>query len=335
MSRESRFIQAYPNPEIDHDKRKVTIAVVFLWVVAVLAIMGGLYMASNLSGSGTAWIGWVAAGTGAIYALCALAIQLRHSTTATAIAGTLVALNLLGAFLSMNLFSIAINVAFLVVIFQAHRSLRSIKMRVALSDQDNPLVAYYHALVPLVVEVMKADGRIDPAEIAQFNSMCDKMHISDMERKLLMDKAMQANEPISVLVPRFLDAAGALGIQDPPSHLIQALLVMAAADRHLHPEEKQVLRKAAVVARYDEIALERQLKQLETQIQTLSRQDALATLGLTEGAGADQIEAAYRQLRAAANPEDYLHLGQAVVQKVEERRNLLDQAHALLLGQPG
>ena len=332
MSEQSRFIQAYPNPAVEEDKRKISHALIFLWIVAVLAILGGLAI---LIQDKSPVIGWIVLVSGAIYALCALAIQIRHSTVATIIAATLIVLNLLGAIMSVNIISMVINGFFLATVLRAHSALRSIKMRVAMSEQENPLVAYYHALVPLVVEVMKADGRIDPKEIEQFNSMCDKMHVSDMERKLLMDKAMQGNEPISVLVPRFLQAASTLGVADPAGHLIEALLVMAASDRQLHPAEKQVLRKVAIVSRYDENTLERRLAEVEHQLRSLSRSDALGILGLAEGATPEQIEATYQQLRAAANPADYLHLGQAVAQKVAERRELLDKARSVLLAQPG
>ena len=332
MSEQSRFIQAYPNPAIEEDKRKISHALIFLWIIAGLAVVGGLAIILQ---DNNPVIGWTAVVSGGIYGLCALAIQLRHSTVATIIAATLIVLNLLGSIMAVNIIGIVVNGFFLASVLRAHSAIKSIKMRVAMSDQDNPLVAYYHALVPLVVEVMKADGRIDPREIAQFNSMCDKMHVSEMERKLLMDKAMQGNEPISVLVPRFLQAASKLGVEDPAGHLIEALLVMAASDRQLHPSEKQVLRKVAIVSRYDEDTLERRMAEVEHQIQSLSRSDALGILGLTEGATPEQIEATYQQLRAAANPADYLHLGQAVAQKVAERREMLDRARAVLLAQHG
>ncbi len=332
MSEESRFIKAYHNEEIDRDRRKVTTAVVVLWIVTALALAVALLLFFGTSDAEGLAIGTLVAA--AIYGACALAIQLKQSTAATTVAAVLVGLNLLGAFLSFNPIAIGINVGFLVVLIQAHRALHSIKMRVALEEQENPLVAYYHALVPLVVAVMKADGKIDPREIAEFDSLCDKMHVSEMERKLLMDKAMRSDEPISVLVPRFLKAAQDLGVEDPAGHLIEGLFVMAAADRQLQPAEKQVLRKVAVTARYDEQKLEQRMNALEESMKTMGRAEACQVLGLSEQATADQVETAYQNLMAAANPADYLHLGEAVAQKVAERREQLTRARAVLLGQP-
>ncbi len=356
----SRILEEYPNPHALEDERKVRGAVITLWVIAGLnllgAVMGFLLMQDATKAQAGKILFWSGLIGGGIYGLLAALVQFKRSEGAVIAALVFLSLGLLGNALSLNLIGIALNSLFLFLVGRSLQALRNIRNRVLAEEQENPLVDYYHKLIHLIVRVLRADGRVTPEEVAHFNRVCEGFHISPMERKILFDRAMRDNQPLSDLAQAAVRTGRRLGVANPEAEILNALVAAAGADRVLAPEERQVLDKVAITLGYDPGMLDARLaglqqvpaaaapapaaqqanppaaQQAAPAQQAMTRAQALQVLGLPESASPDQIREAFNRAMAELDPNRYVHLGQQVMNSVAAQRQYVLAAGQVLLG---
>lgn len=339
---ESPYLQRNPNPDVSEDSGKVTGALVVLWIFGVLNLLVGavLFTDPGLLGMGqlkelpsgvVTGLAVFSLAWGGTYISMAILIQTRRSVGAAKAALVLASIELILGVMSFNLITIGLNVLKVWLIKRGVDALELIRARVDAGDQQNVMTEWYHAFVPLLVEVARADGNISSEEVASLKQQLDRMNVSDLERELLFKRAVEHPVPLPRLVDRYRSASARAEMAWAEDRLIQALVLMAAADRVIHPEERRVLGEIASAMGYPAASLEAKLRQAESQMKATSPEEARELFGLPADATREQIEARYQELLQQNDPKEYAHLGSDVVAQVQENRQAVEQSYRLLL----
>jgi uncharacterized membrane protein YebE (DUF533 family) len=343
MSRiESPYIQQYPNPDVAEDSGKVTGALVVLWIFGVLNLLVGAVLLADpgLLGLGqlkelppavTLGLAIFSLAWGGTYIAMAVLMHTRKSVGAAKAALVLASIELALGVLSFNLINIGLNVLKVWLIKRGADALELIRARVDAGDQQNVMTEWYHAFVPLLVEVARADGNISSEEVASLKQQLDRMNVSDLEREMLFKRAVEHPIPLPRLVDRYRSASARAQMAWAEDRLIQALVLMAAADRVIHPAERRVLGEIASAMGYPAQSLDAKLRQAESQMKAASPQEARELFGLPADASREQIDARYRELLQQNDPAEFAHLGSDVVAQIQENRQAVEQSYRLLL----
>jgi uncharacterized tellurite resistance protein B-like protein len=339
MSHVSPYLEKYPNPFVLEDQKRVKTAVVTLWIFGVLNLLGGVVVAvaadklaagSRLTADLFVWAGVITVVMGFVYVGLAMGISSKQSLGAAKAAFIICCIELGFGVLSFNIITIALNVVKVVLVYRGYKSLQIIVSRVDQPEQENPVTAYYHAFIPLLVHVMMADQVISNEEIKAMEKMCDSVDLSDLERARIFDRAKTDKAPITELVERYMDAAQKMGMQHPVEHLMEAITKMAAADRVFRESERQVIRKIGITAGMDTAAIERKIREATSKMTIEGAAEARELFDLDADFDQATLEAAYRNKMAQSDPAQFAHLGRDVVAKIEQRREALKRAYATL-----
>ncbi len=342
MAWESPYVQEHPNPDLGGDRGKVIGALIILWIFGLLNLaVGGLFMFAPELVFGAQMVqipkelililALFSFAYGGAYVLCAVLISAKRSVGAAKTGYVLAIIEACMAVLSFNIISIGINILKVWLIKRGYDALQDLKVRVYAADQANALTGWYHAYIPLLVHVMKADGEIHPAEMEEMNKQCNLMNISEWERDLVFRKSQESLDPIPALAQRYREASEEISMAWSEDRLIQALAAMAAADRVLDDRERAVIKQIAEALNYAPQNLEAKLKQAQSQLSAANQQEALELFGLPEGASREQIDARYAELLEQNDPAQFAHLGDDVAGQVQENRAATERGYKLLV----
>ncbi len=216
------------------------------------------------------------------------------------------------------------------VLWGSGLALRKVDEEIATPDKSDPLEAYYHNLLALLVRVMGADGHCDRRELSKISRLCNNMNLSDYERDLVITSANDhPPEPLEDVVLRYRIAAEVAQIPDPAESLIVAALAVATADGILVPEERAVLEDMAKLLDVNANLYEAALAAHATPSK-LDEETARSLLNVTPDDSAKALEAAYRSLRTELHAAHYNHLGSHLADTLTQRLILVDEAYDLL-----
>jgi tellurite resistance protein len=210
-------------------------------------------------------------------------------------------------------------------------ALRKVDAEIATPHKSDPLEAYYHNLLGLLVRVMRADGHCDRRELSKISRLCNDMNLSDYERDLVVTSANEhPAEPLEDVVMRYRIAAEVAQIPDPTQSLVVAALAVATADGILVPEERAVLEDLAKLLDVDAALFEAALGP-HAPPDSMNEDFARSLLNVTENDPAETVAEAYRSLRSELHAAHYTHLGSHLAQTLNKRLLLVDEAHDLLV----
>jgi len=217
-----------------------------------------------------------------------------------------------------------------VIFWWAGLALRKVDEEIATPDKSDPLEAYYHNLLHLLVRVMRADGHCDRRELSKIARLCNDLNLSDYERDLVIASANEhPPEPLKDVVIRYRIAADVAQIPDPAQSLIVAALAVATADGVLVDEERTVIEDMAKHLNVNAALFEAALA-AHAPPDHMSEDYARSLLNVTARADAPEIEAAHQSLRSELHAAHYNHLGSRLAKIVNERLILVDDAYNLL-----
>ncbi len=158
-------------------------------------------------------------------------------------------------------------------------------------------IAFTTAVIVLGAKMAKADGVVTRDEVDAFKQV---FHVPPEEMKgvgRLFDiakKDAQGFEPYAKQMGRlFKDEPAVL------EQLLDALFHIAKADDQYHPNEQAFLRRVAELFGFDAAAFDR----IEAKHTVRPADDPYAILGVTRGAGEDEIKTAYRKLIRENHPD--------------------------------
>jgi uncharacterized tellurite resistance protein B-like protein len=327
------IVDRYPNDSMNVDRGKVTGAGVTLIIIGALQLVAGLALYSGALGHipNIKIIGIGAAIEGVLNILLGI-LTLKNSYPAAVIGLVLNSLALLVTLLSLNIIGIAIRGAAVAVIARGVGALKGINNRIAEPVQQNPLTAYYHHLIPLLVRVIGADGHLDRRERGKIAVICNAMQISRYEEHRLVNAATKQGGTLDIrdAVDKYLTRARTIQLPNPEHQLITAAIAVAGADGVIVAEEEQVIYQIGDALRLSREDVAARLAAHRAKLDHLDINMAREILNVTANALPEEIEASYNTIKSEMQPQNYAHLGSNLGDYVNQRAAILEKAVQLL-----
>ncbi len=190
-------------------------------------------------------------------------------------------------------------------------------------------------------KLAKADGRVSEDEIAHVEAVIQKLGMTAEHRVQAIDLFKRGVDPafdIESTYVRFLSVCGHT------KHLKQVLLVylivMAAADGHVHPAEEAALVEIATRLGYDPATFRRLMDMVLNQSHFAAGQptseaaldDAYKALGVTKDNTDQEIKRAYRKLISQYHPDKLIGQGlpEDMIAMATEQAKEIQLAHDLI-----
>jgi len=190
-------------------------------------------------------------------------------------------------------------------------------------------------------KLAKADGRVSEDEIAHVEVLMQKLGMTAEHRIQAIALFKRGAEPafeIESTYARFMSVCGRT------KHLKQVLLVylivMALADRHIHPAEEAVLADIAVRLGYDQATFKHLMDMVLNQSHFAGGQpntaaaldDAYKALGVTKDNTDQEIKRAYRKLISQYHPDKLIGQGlpEDMIAMATEQTKEIQLAHDLI-----
>lgn len=345
------LVQRFPNPNAHADRGKVAGAGVTLIIVGCLQLLMGLALAGGaLKMRYADVLGIATLVEGVITLICGI-MTLRNSYGAAVFGLVLSCIGLLLSVLSFNLIGIGIRTAIVILVGRGVNAIKQINSRIMYhsavatmpppaapapapkpAEQANPLVAYYHHFVTLLVQVMGADGHLDRRERQKIAQICDAMSISEYERERVIQNAERHPVAVGQQAKSYLALAEQLAVSSPKWQLMVAAVAVASADGVIAEAEEKVILEIGRALGLPSEEIWPVLAEEQVDLDKLSTDQARNLLNVKEDATADQIEQAHSTLSAELAKGDYAHLGQRLTQFLVERQKVLDRAKEVLAG---
>ena len=317
----------YENASIEDDRRKVVIAGVMLMFIAVLQVLFAFVV---LADAGLPeWLYYVTMIEAAVTLVLGIFV-LRNSFVALTVALVLQGLGAVSVLISFNVVGIAIKAGILVVLWRAREAIQRINLRIDAPEQPNPLVAWYHEFIPLMVRVMSADGHIDHREKQKIAEICNSMKISEYERDRVLGRDDDANTPVQKLIDRYTVKSKAVGMANPMHKVVVAAVVVAGADGIIVPEEEKLIREIGAAGGMDAAEVEALLAQHRAKLEDIDAETARKLLNVDADADAEAIRESYEAFAAELREPSFSHVGSAMEKYAGERLKMLDKAYAIL-----
>ncbi len=216
--------------------------------------------------------------------------------------------------------------------WRMHRAFQMMLARVAETDKQDPMEAYFHNLLLLLVWVMRADGHCDRREIRKLRTTCDGMNLSAWERDVVLASAnLSSRKALRDGAKRYLQAAKAAAIPDPGTSLLVVATAVAGADGVIVREEADALRELAELAGVSSDNVTQLLLGQQLHLDALDVPRAHELLHLDDGATRIQVQEAHLALAAELEATRYQHIGKTLADQLRQRHTILDRARDLLL----
>ncbi len=332
------LLRHHPNRGQLLDGTQVGLAVLLLACTAAVQIVVGsvILFVQTPSGSISGPTVWkVFAGGLVVQAVANLVLLVttgRHSVSAPRLA---LYVSLGGAVLSIitvNPWAMAACGWSTVLQWRMHRAFQMMLARVAEPDKQDPMEAYYHNLLLLLVWVMRADGHCDRREIRKLRTTCDGMNLSAWERDVVLASAnLSSRKALRDGAKRYLQAAKAAAIPDPGPSLLVVATAVAGADGVIVREEADALRELAELAGVSPDNVTQLLLGQQLHLDALDVPRAHELLHLDDGATRGQVQEAHLALAAELEATRYQHIGKTLADQLRQRHTILDRARDLLL----
>lgn len=177
---------------------------------------------------------------------------------------------------------------------------------------------FFDVTFQLLGKMAKSDGRVSEEEIAQAESLMQRLAVGGDKRQQAIDSFKYGSSErfdLDQSLRRFT-AAGRFR-PDLKRNLITFLVEMAMADGELHSDEEAVLRRVAMDIGIDDVSFEQMLEMLRAQHEFAgghaSREGDLAAayraLGVTPSANDKDVKRAYRKLISEYHPDKMIAKG--------------------------
>jgi len=268
----------------------------------------------------------------AVVNLVLVAGIMRHAVSAPRLAFYLSVGGLLFSLITLSPLAIAACATGTALMWRMHRAFQMMLARVAEPEKQDPLEAYYHNLLQLLVWVMRADGHCDRREVAKIKTTCDSMNMSAWERDMVIASAnLYDRGDLRDAAARYLVAAEAASIADPGHSLMVVAAAVAGADGVIVKEEADAMRDLGKAVRLAPDHVDQLLLQQQLHLEALDAKRAHELLHLDEGATPAQVETAHLALATDLNKSRYGHIGTTLADQVHQRHAILDRARDLLL----
>lgn len=218
------------------------------------------------------------------------------------------------------------------LLWRMHMAFQMMLARVAEPEKQDPLVAYYHNLLQLLVWVMRADGHCDRRELRKVKTTCDAMNLSSWERDVVLASSnLSDRKELRDAAKRYLQAAATASIADPGASLVVVATAVAGADGVITSEEAAAVRELAKLVGVPKDNAAQLLLGQQLHLDALDATRAHELLNLDEGASKGQVEQAHGALAAELEETRYQHIGTTLVEQLHQRHAMLDRARDLLL----
>jgi tellurite resistance protein len=217
------------------------------------------------------------------------------------------------------------------LLWHNHMAFKMMIARVVEPEKKDPLEAYYHNLLQLLVWVMRADGHCDRRELRKIKTTCNAMHMSSWERDFVLRSAnVDDRAELKTASKRYLQSAGAAGISDPGDQLIVVALAVAGADGVVVEQEEQAVRQLAKLVAVKEPFVDTLLQQQKLHLEALDVDRARALLHVDADATPDAVTEAHDTLATELQGSQYDHLGTGFASTLQARLDVLTRARDLL-----
>lgn len=334
MSGEQSLHLARENANIWLDQKSVIYATLALVVVGILQTVFGILalgqVISLFSENTSRWVGRLSLLGAAILFVTALGTYFNRSEFAK-VGVAVAAINLFVSLMSLKPVLIVISIVFFFFILHGYLTLRRIDKRVKATQQENPLVAFYHSLIPVLVKVMAADGHVDRRERKKIYELCDSMKISRYEQQALIRNALKyKNSDIHQLVENYLAAANRAQLSSPKRKLLSAAFAVAGADGIFVDEEIGLLREICSGLSVTAGSVDAMLRQQQSQLENVDAATAREILGVEEDATDEQVRNAYMAFMQDFETEQYADVGERLRNHILKRQGAVEKAYQVL-----
>ncbi len=334
MSGEHNLNIPQDNANIWLDQKSVNYATLALLSVAILQTVFGILalgqVLSFFSETTSKWVGRVSLLGALVLFATAVGTYLNRSEFAkvgTAVAG----INVLVSLMSLKPILIVLSLVFFFFILHGYITLRRIDTRVQATQQENPLVEYYHRLIPVLVRVMAADGHIDRRERKKVYELCDSMKLSRYEQQALVRNALKYKDTdLQTLVDNYLEVAQRVKLRSPQRKLMSAAFAVASADGIFVNEEIALLRQIGRGLGVRAGTVDAMVRQQKSHLENIDLSTAHEILGVEEGANEEQIRNAYMAFMQDFETEQYANVGERLQQHILQRKGAVEKAFQVL-----
>ncbi len=316
------------------DQRHVVFAILALLGVALLQTVVGILalgqMFSIFTENTNLWVGRISLLQAVL--LYGMALGTYFHRSFFAMGGTIISgIALLASIFALNFYLILISLACFILILRGYLTLRSIDARVAKEEQSDPMVDFYHRLIPVLVRVMAADGHLDRRERKKISQLCDRMRISKYEQQQLIRKALKYKQnPIEPLIDGLLAATTKVGYVDPHRKLLSSMLAVASADGIFVPEEISLLRQVGKQLEVPNNVIDAMLRQHQTKLEHIEPAIAREILSVGPNATTEQIRDAYLAFLQDFETEQYNDVGSTLKEHILQRKEVVERAFEVL-----
>jgi tellurite resistance protein len=264
--------------------------------------------------------------------LVLLVTTVRHSVGAPRLAFYVSVGGSLFSMITVHPWAMAACASSTVLMWRMNRAFQMMLARVAEPDKQDPLEAYYHNLLQLLVWVMRADGHCDRREIRKLRTTCDGMNLSAWERDVVLASAnLSTRKELREGAKRYLQAATVAAIVDPGTSLLVVATAVAGADGVIVREEADAIRELAKLVGVSTDNVTQLLLGQQLHLEALDVPRAHELLNVDDGATQAQVQEAHLALATELEGNRYQHIGTTLAEQLHQRQAMLDRARDLLL----
>jgi hypothetical protein len=228
----------------------------------------------------------------------------------------------------------AVQAGAVVALVGALRGLRRLDRLVADESARNPLVASHRLLVRLLARVAVVDGALDRREASAIARVCDSARVSPAVRARFLDEAIAAARAGEIDLAAAVAAYGAHardhGLPNAPRSAFMAALAVAVADGVIGADEEEELVALGLALGLGDGEAAAEIAAHRASLTELTVERARALLDLPDEWTAEELDDAYRALRADLREEDFHRLGGGLAAYAGRRRALVDLAYEML-----
>lgn len=205
---------------------------------------------------------------------------------------------------------------------------------------------FFETTFSVMGHLAKADGRISEQEIAQAQSLMERLGLSTENRKeaiALFKKGADTGFQLEPIIAKFIDEGGRQ--HNLPILLLEFLFSIAMADGELHPAEKEILNRTASYLGINSRQFEQLIAMLTAQQSFRGGQyrqhqapraneleSAYKALGVSEQDSDRDIKRAYRKLMSQHHPDKLMSQGvpEDMLKMATEKTQEIQAAYELI-----
>lgn len=207
--------------------------------------------------------------------------------------------------------------------------------------QQRAQAAFFTATFSVMGHICKADGRVTEDEIEIARRVMGQMALNEAQKKAAINLFTEGKKPGFPLRAVLVQLKRELG----PAKNIKRMFVeiqcsAAYADGVMHPEEKRLLYRICEIIGFSHYELDSIAAAIEAEFHhraggrpgapgRMSLDDAYAILGVSPGAGKDEVKRAYRRLMNQHHPDKLIAKGlpEEMIKVATERSQEIREAY--------